>query len=202
MNHLVKDGRSRRGIANKKSILGAAREIFQEKGYDDNTMLDISRKAGVGYGTLYTHFKGKDDILMHLIDGINADFEQVISKPYQPDTAKDVEQRTAQEISYLLNLAVKHMSILKVAYQAMGQSQIIKEHWDNIFERHIKKAMEDYYYSYKKGLTKTGLTPHIIVKAHIFIIKEFFWDVVLEKEDDIDRISKDIAALFLYGAYR
>jgi AcrR family transcriptional regulator len=196
------DGRTRRGTANRQAILNAAKKIFLEKGFDDNTMLEISQIAGVGYGTLYTHFNGKDDILKHLIDEIASDFSRLVNIPYRPESAKEVEIRIAKEIKYLLKLAQKHKAILKVAYQAMGQSQVIKEHWNLIFESHISKAIDDYSYSFKKGLTKTGLTPRIVAKANVFIIKEFFWDVVHEKETDIDKISKEVAYLFLHGAYR
>lgn len=189
-------------MANRQAILKAAREIFLENGFDDNTMLEISQRAGVGYGTLYTHFKGKDDILRHLIDEIATDFGRLVNIPYRPESAKEVEERIAQEINYLLNLALKHRAILKVSYQAMGQSQVIKDHWNSIFDRHVNKAIEDYSYSFEKGLTKTGLTPHIVAKSCVFMIKEFFWEVVLEKEDDIDKISKEVAYLFLHGAYR
>ena len=202
MKYPVTDGRTRRGIANREAILRAAREIFLENGFDDNTMLEISQRAGVGYGTLYTHFKGKDDILRCLIDEIASDFDHLVNIPYRPENAKEVEERIAQEITYLLNLALKHRDILKVAYQAMGQSQVIKDHWDLIFERYINKSIEDYSYSFEKGLTKTGLTPHIVAKVCVFIIKEFFWDVVLEKEFDIDKIGKEVSYIFLHGAYR
>ncbi|MDA8404334.1 MAG: TetR/AcrR family transcriptional regulator, partial [Desulfobacteraceae bacterium] len=46
-----------------KRILLAAEEIFAEKGYDNATTLDISRKAGVAEGTLYEYFKNKEDLL-------------------------------------------------------------------------------------------------------------------------------------------
>ena len=202
MKHSVPDGRTRRAIANRESILEAANEIFLTKGYFDNTMMDISQKAGVGYGTLYTHFNGKEDILKHLIDEVASDFDQIVSVPYHPKSANEVEQRISQELEYLLNLAVKHRPILKVSYQAMGISQDIKDHWNQIFKKHIHKAMHDYSYSFSKGLTKAELDPKIVAKSIVFLAKEFFWDVVLEKENSIENVSKNIAALFIFGAYR
>lgn len=200
--HTITDGRKRRSFASRSAILKAAREIFLEKGYNNNSMLDISVKAGVGYGTLYTHFTGKDDILNHLINEISEDFGRLVNLPYNPESTKDVELRISQEIAYLLKLAKKHRSILRVTYQAMGLSESVREHWDHIFQQYIDKAISDYAYSFSRGLTKTGLDPSIVAKSCVFMIKEFFWAVVLEREYDIDNISKNVAALFLYGAYR
>ena len=200
--HTITDGRKRRSFASRKAILKAAREIFLEKGYSNNTMMEISVRAAVGYGTLYTHFSGKDDILNHLINEISEDFRRLVNLPYNPESVRDVELRISQEIAYLLKLAQKHRPILRVTYQAMGLSQSVRNYWEKIFQQHIDKAVHDYSYSFSKGLTKTGLDPAIVAKSCVFMIKEFFWAVVLEKEDDIENIGKNVASLFLHGAYR
>lgn len=202
MKHTVADGRTRRGLANRKSILEAAKEIFISKGYRDNTMMDISKKAGVGYGTLYTHFKGKDDILWNLFKAVADDFNKIVYKPFKPTTIEEVEKRQSLEIMYLMELAIKHRQILKITYQAMGHSEMIKNKLDQLFQQYIEKAISDYNYSRKKGLSKKNLEPRIAAKAIVYMIKEFFWDVVFEKEENLEVISRDIATLYLHGAYQ
>ena len=202
MNYSIPDGRKRRGLANRQSIIAAALNIFQEKAYADITMREISKKAGVGYGTLYTHFNGKDDILMYLIDEFSSEFNRFIYMPHQVLSVDEVERRIAEEIFYLLRLAHKHRRILMVAYQAMGQSDSIKMYWDNIFQQYIDKAAKDYSISISQGLAKTNLSIGVVSKSIVYLIKEFFWDVVLEKEDDLEAVSKDVAALYVRGSYR
>ena len=202
MKHSVADGRTRRGLANRKSILEAAKEIFISKGYRDNTMMDISKKAGVGYGTLYTHFKGKDDILWNLFKAVADDFNKTVYKPFKPTTIEEVEKRQSLEIMYLMELAIKHRQILKITYQAMGHSEMIKNKIDQLFQQYIEKSISDYNYSYKKGLSKKSLEPRIAAKAIVYMVKEFFWDVVFEKEDNLEVISRDITTLYLHGAYQ
>lgn len=52
---------------NRRRILGAARELFAEHGFD--TQIDgIARRAGVGVGTVYRHFPNKEDLLQALVD--------------------------------------------------------------------------------------------------------------------------------------
>lgn len=202
MDYTISDGRTRRGLANRQSILTAAMKIFQEKAYADITMRDISQEAGVGYGTLYTHFNGKEDILMHLIDEFSNEFNRFLYMPQQVQSVQEVEQRIAEEIIYLLKLAQKHQAILIVAYQAMGKSDSIQVYWYNIFQKYIDKAVKDYSDSFKKGITKASLNPGVVAKSIVYLIKDFFWDVVLEREDDLETISKDLAALYVNGAYR
>jgi TetR/AcrR family fatty acid metabolism transcriptional regulator len=47
-------------------ILNAAIKVFAAKGYHSCRTLDISKEAGVAYGSLYQYFKSKDDILLSI----------------------------------------------------------------------------------------------------------------------------------------
>lgn len=61
---LTRKDRPRDGVTDKAArILAAAEGIFAEKGYDNTTTLDISKRAAVAEGTLYEYFKNKEDLL-------------------------------------------------------------------------------------------------------------------------------------------
>lgn len=47
----------------KNEILDAAEELFDSKGFDRTSTNDILEKVGIARGTLYYHFKSKEDIL-------------------------------------------------------------------------------------------------------------------------------------------
>lgn len=49
-------------------ILDAADELFAQKGFDGTSTNDILEKVGIARGTLYHHFKSKEDIMDALID--------------------------------------------------------------------------------------------------------------------------------------
>ena len=55
----------------KNEILDAAAELFAAKGYDETSTGDILDRVGIARGTLYYHFKSKEDILDALIERIN-----------------------------------------------------------------------------------------------------------------------------------
>ena len=50
----------------KEQILAAARAAFDEKGYENATVSDIVRRAGVAQGTFYLYFGSKRDALLEL----------------------------------------------------------------------------------------------------------------------------------------
>lgn len=47
----------------KNEILDAAEELFNINGFDDTTISAIIEKAGIARGTVYYHFKSKEDVL-------------------------------------------------------------------------------------------------------------------------------------------
>lgn len=52
----------------KNEILDAANILFSQKGFDATSTSDILEKVGIARGTLYYHFKSKEDIMDALIE--------------------------------------------------------------------------------------------------------------------------------------
>lgn len=63
---VIKEAEERR-----KEILDAADELFGQKGFDGTSTNDILEKVGIARGTLYYHFKSKEDIMDALIQRYN-----------------------------------------------------------------------------------------------------------------------------------
>jgi len=49
-------------MTKRDAICDAALELFAEKGIESTTIRDIAQRADAAEGTLYRHFKGKDDL--------------------------------------------------------------------------------------------------------------------------------------------
>ncbi len=60
---IVKDASER-----KNEILDAAEELFAAKGYEETSTGDILDRVGIARGTLYYHFRSKEEILDALIE--------------------------------------------------------------------------------------------------------------------------------------
>lgn len=61
----------------KNEILDVAGRLFGEKGYAATSTNDILKEIGIARGTLYYHFKSKEEILDALIDRMT---EQILEK--------------------------------------------------------------------------------------------------------------------------
>lgn len=62
---VVKDAQER-----KNEILDVAEELFATNGFDQTSTNDILARVGIARGTLYYHFKSKEDILDAIIERI------------------------------------------------------------------------------------------------------------------------------------
>ncbi len=61
----------------KERLFQAAMALFDQKGYDNTTVAEIARKAGVSKGTFFTHFPAKDAVFS-AIGNILAEYMQEI----------------------------------------------------------------------------------------------------------------------------
>ena len=62
---IVKEAKER-----KNEILDIAEKLFCTKGFDYTSTNDILNEVGIARGTLYYHFKSKEDILDAMIERI------------------------------------------------------------------------------------------------------------------------------------
>jgi AcrR family transcriptional regulator len=68
--------RDRQKQDREQRILGAARHLFDRKGYAGTAMEDIARRANLAVGTLYNYFPSKDDLLLAIM---RRDSERVVA---------------------------------------------------------------------------------------------------------------------------
>lgn len=57
---------SSRGRRTRTAIVQAAREVFEEKGFDETRIADIAARAGTAYGSFYTYFDSKEAVFREL----------------------------------------------------------------------------------------------------------------------------------------
>ena len=79
-------------VRNRDRLLQAARELFAERGLSVS-MDDIARHAGVGVGTAYRRFSGRDEIIDALIDERVAEVEANIEHALLQDDPREAFAR-------------------------------------------------------------------------------------------------------------
>jgi AcrR family transcriptional regulator len=57
-------------VDRKQALLAAGADLFSLHGYRDVSIEEIARSAGVGTGSFYTYFPGKEEFYNEILDGI------------------------------------------------------------------------------------------------------------------------------------
>ena len=68
---------TQRGRRTRALLLEAARRVFEEKGYVDTRIGDITAEAAVAHGTFYTYFESKHELFREVVELMVADFQVV-----------------------------------------------------------------------------------------------------------------------------
>lgn len=64
----TRDRKAREKVARREAILRAAKEVFAENGLLASTIDDVARRAEVAKGTIYLHFRSKEEMFKALMD--------------------------------------------------------------------------------------------------------------------------------------
>jgi AcrR family transcriptional regulator len=69
-------------VATRERVLAAARDLFDRLGYEDTTIREVARQAGVSVGSVFTTFTSKGEILSQVmqdrLDGLYTELDRVV----------------------------------------------------------------------------------------------------------------------------
>lgn len=108
-----------------KLILDAAEKLLQTKTLSDISLAEIARTAGIAKGTLYYHYKNKEDILFALMDLYLEDQRQQLLD-WTSDKSKDTS--LPRLLKYILERDTSTADMrLHFFYDAMAGNEIIQK---------------------------------------------------------------------------
>jgi AcrR family transcriptional regulator len=91
-------------LERRRRILEAARKVFARSGYAATRMSDVATAAGVGKGTLYEHFKGKEDLFSTLVVAVARESLESLMVQRLPD---DPTEALREVIAYIVDVALR-----------------------------------------------------------------------------------------------
>ena len=96
-NTLVADAEPK--VSREELILEAADRLLARYGYRKMTIDDLAREAGIGKGTVYLHFRSKEDVVLshmdRIVDGVMARMKAIAATD-EPPAAKLREMLVAR----------------------------------------------------------------------------------------------------------
>ena len=100
-------------------ILQAAEQVFAEKGYRDTSMDEIAARVGIGTATIYSHFAGKEDLMVAAI--LDNSFHKIVEGVQAICATKDSATERLTRVFHFLVSSDFFLRRAEIAY-AMGDS--------------------------------------------------------------------------------
>lgn len=180
----------------KKGIFEAAIKIFSKNGYKGATMDEIALEAGVAKGTLYYHFKSKEEIFRFIIiEGIGVLTDE-ISEVANIDN--NPEENLRKICKTQLTVLYRNKDFFKVLMSQLWGKEIrqieLREHLQKYIrniEVYIKDAMD-------KGFIKKGDSYFIAYTFFGSLVSAAIYELV-NQDKEIDEVVNDLIEYTFHG---
>ncbi|MGG4494858.1 TetR/AcrR family transcriptional regulator [Brevibacillus reuszeri] len=194
--------RKQRSLKTRAKLLGAARDVFIEHGFQKATISQIIKKAETGYGTAYLHFTGKDDILIQLMDEVMKQFYAIAQMTFIPRSKEEASAMIEKQAGLFLEMANQERAMMQVIEEGIRLSEEVNQKWKEIREQFILHISQDIIYSQQNGLARKDVDHTLIARGWFFANEMYLWDIVRnEYNHPVDEIARNLTAIYTGGLY-
>lgn len=158
--------RSRKGERTRARLIDAARAVFEETGFLDTRVTDITERAGLSHGSFYHYFTSKEQVFRE----VAAAQEAMLTAPgpdddADPSTAPSEYERLLQANRRYLRRYRDHARIMGVIEEVSRYDDQVREariermkHFADRAEHAIRRLQDD-------GRASDGIDPEIAALA-------------------------------------
>src|SRR5690348_15012627 len=80
----------------RAQMFRAALEVCAEKGFHETTVDEIAARAGLSKGSLYYHFRSKEDLFLSALEEMVDEFAGVLAHASKRESASDVLRKSTE----------------------------------------------------------------------------------------------------------
>ena len=100
----------------KKLILDVSLQLFAEKGYENTSISQITKEAGISKGLFYNYFESKDQLMQDLVSLVFVEMSEGIEKVFGYQPGVHDPEAVIQEIIYFLKKSIQEKTEFWVLY--------------------------------------------------------------------------------------
>lgn len=146
-----------RGRATRGALLDAAEEVFGEMNFEQASISEITRRAGVAQGTFYTHFTDKKSIFVELVQELSHSMRQAMSMA----AAGGADRLDAEERGFaaFFEFIDKHRAVYRLLREAeFVDAEVHRWHYDRLADAYTKGVAA----AVAKGELPSDLNPQVV----------------------------------------
>ena len=183
---------SPRARATRRKLLAAAEQEFAEKGYHGTGVAEIAIRAGLAQGTLYVHFRSKQELFTTLIRHLS----QVVRQRAAEALARGKSRLDSERIALVsfLELVREHPGI----YRIIQESQFVDK---DVFREYYEVFVTGYSASLRRAAQAGELSEGnaelrawaMLGLAHFLGLRYCLWNDALPSAKEMDEVMEHVA---------
>jgi TetR/AcrR family fatty acid metabolism transcriptional regulator len=187
----------------RRQIRHAATKVFAKKGYHETRIADIAKEAGVAYGLVYHYFKNKEEILGSIFEDNWMFFVRAI-QGLQADEKATFAQRLDACVGLMIESYRIAPDVVKVLVVEIARSPLALDDGRMQGFRKGFLALADLIAEGQKhGSVRKNVDPTMAAFCLFGATETILTGIVLKvlpaTQENLDRIRKQVAEIFLHG---
>lgn len=158
-----------KGRRTRARLVAAARDVFEERGFNDTRMSDIAERAGVSHGTVYVYFDSKATVLRSVVDELLAE----IGAYLRGAEADSAEGRIAEANLRYLQVYADHARLLQVVEQVGTADAAFAELLSSFRAQHVERIAEGIRRLQSQERVPSALDPQVAAGALSAMVEGF-----------------------------
>jgi len=146
----------------RDAIFDAAIETFAAKGFDDTTVEDVARAAGVSRATFFRYFSSKDDLLAQNVMNYGIALTEAIKACPPAFTPFQIMRETVLSIA---RQKVTHPRTRQVIDISLRSASAMQAHWSRMIE--VEASVAIAFAERIKGLSKDDLETRLLASMTV-----------------------------------
>lgn len=128
--------RTARGTRTRARLVAAAEKVFASAGYHDASIVKITEEAGIGLGTFYLYFAGKQEIFDEVVDDLNARVRHAMTEAARSAGTRLDGERAGFRAFF--RFTAEHPALYRIIRQAEFVSPAAqRRHYENIVRSYV-----------------------------------------------------------------
>jgi TetR/AcrR family acrAB operon transcriptional repressor len=164
----------------RQRIIGAAEQVFYDKGVFETTLEDVARAAGVTRGAIYWHFANKTDLLLALHDAVPLPQEDMVAEQLEADPPDPLALMHQASVDWLSAISRDerrqriHTILFRCDYSRDMAGLLEKQREMDI--ESCLSVCSAFEKARNKGQLSAGWTPDAASRCFIWMIKGLYID--------------------------
>jgi len=189
--------RSRKGAATRARLLEAAKEEFEETGFLETRISDISQRAGMSHGTFYHYFDSKEQIFREVAEAQEALLTALDDDDKPPPDTTEFERILRANRRYLDRYRTNG-KIMGVIEEVSRYDRLVNEARTQRQKHFAERAEASVRRLQSKGIADRDIDPEIAAVALGSMIARFaeLWLVEGWGDYEFDHAARQVTKLW------